>query len=211
MKGDRRTPLWVVCALALVGCWVVPSARNKMKRQARRRLFNSVNPICTMCTSMAVQMYSDDDWFPVANSEIEAMSMMVCSGTTNFTTPDAKEDQYRHFKDQGVLSAEYNPFRYVQGLKKDDPPDLIVMYVKKMTHWRTKRDSYEETPKWLVMGPHVESSYWAYEGGWIDTAEFTRRLRKTLDFLRANERPHWQETVKEHNRFLQQVKGAGEG
>jgi len=214
MRSDRRTPpwvVWVVFGLPLVALLAVFSA-HRARRRARLRLFKSVNPVCTMCTSSAVQYYSSDDWFPVANSEVEAMSMMAAmDGTTNFTTMAAREDQYRHFKDHGVLSAEYNPFRYVQGLKKDDAPDLVVMYVKEMTHWPTKRFfNYEETPKWVVMGPQV-TSYWAYEGGWVDTREFTRRLRKTLDFLRANERPHWQETVKEHGRFLQQVRGRGKG
>ena len=210
MKGDRKAALCVLCCLPLVALIVVVSVRWVVRR-ARRRLFASSVPICTKCTAVAAQMYGDG-WFPVANSDIEAMSMMAAgSCPSNFTTWDAKEDQCRHFKDHGVLSAEHNPFRYVQGLKKDDPQDLVVMYTKEMIHWRTKHlPSYEETPKWLAMGPR-EHHYWGRGDGWIDSTEFTRRLRKTLDFLRDNERPNWEQTVGDHGRFLQQVRVSAQG
>ena len=210
MRSDRKAALCALCCLPLVALLVAVSIRTAM-RKARHRSWASAVPMCTKCTAMALQLCSDD-WFPVANSEIEAMSMMVaCGGTSNFTTMAAHKDQERHFREHGVLSPEYNPFRYVQGLKPGDPEDLVVMYVKKMTHWRTKHlSSYEETPRWLVMGPQVHD-YWGRSGGWVDSGEFIRRLGKTLEFLRANERPSWQQTVRDHGRFLQQVKAPVQG
>ena len=210
MRGNRTASLCALCCLPLVTFLAVVAVRSAGRR-ARLRSKASSAPICTKCTAMALQMYSDD-WFPVADSQIEAMSTMVaCGGTSNFTTMAAHEDQARYFREHGVLSPEYNPFRYVQGLKPSDPEDLVVMYVKKMTHWRTKHlNSYEETPRWLAMGPQVHD-YWGRRGGWIDTREFVHRLRKTLDFLRANERPNWQQTVRDHGRFLQQVKAPARG
>jgi hypothetical protein len=35
--------------------------------------------------------------------------------------------------------------------------------------------------------------------------EFRMRLRKTLDFLRENERPNWQTVVAEHQKFLESL------
>ena len=205
---SRRLPLWTaVCAIAVVlGWWTV--GLPAMKRRARSKLFSRTMPICTMCTAGSLQMYCHDVWFPVADSEIEAMSLYDGSATT-LATRATKEAQYHYFQEHGVLSADYSPIRYIQGLRNDDPEDLIVMYVKHKTHWPTKhwfRD-YEATPKWLVMGPRV-SNYWGREGGWIETSEFVRRFRKTLDFLRTNQRPHWEDTVPTHEAFLEHVLAA---
>jgi hypothetical protein len=36
----------------------------------------------------------------------------------------------------------------------------------------------------------------------ISLEEFRTRLRRTLDFVRTNDRPHWPTVVADHNKFL---------
>ena len=41
------------------------------------------------------------------------------------------------------------------------------------------------------------------EGGRLEeTAQFKDRLERTLEFLEANNRPHWETVVREHTAFL---------
>ena len=154
---------------------------------------------------MACQMYQMDGWFGIAESEIEAMSLMVKSGPPGvFATFGTTHAQAEYFKTHGVLSDELCPFRYVQGLRNDDPEDLIVMYRKTKTRWK-KKYKLQPDAKWLVMGPRCDG-YWGYEGGWVDTSEFKRRLKKTLEFLEQNQRPNGQQTVKAHLAFLDAIR-----
>ena len=39
----------------------------------------------------------------------------------------------------------------------------------------------------------------------VSLDEFRSRLRRTLDFVRTNERPHWQTVVAEHGKFLDSI------
>ena len=39
----------------------------------------------------------------------------------------------------------------------------------------------------------------------ISLAEFKRRLLATLDYLKKNERPHWQAAEQEHMRFISSI------
>jgi hypothetical protein len=39
----------------------------------------------------------------------------------------------------------------------------------------------------------------------LTTDQFTNRLIATLNFVRTNNRPHWQAVVKEHTAFLESV------
>ena len=65
--------------------------------------------------------------------------------------------------------------------------------------------------KWVVVRPGfglrgMEEPSLGELSDWIDEPEFERRLRKTLDFLKANNRPYWTNAVAEHEAFLKAVK-----
>jgi len=117
------------------------------------------------------------------------------------------EDRYLSPPDDHAYSSAYG---YVPGLKDDDPPDLIFMYLKRKTR-RTWNGDHSPTvftrKKWMVFAPDFWSSsapVGTYpEGGeLVETSEFIRRFQKTLEFLRENNRPHWEATVAEQARFL---------
>jgi hypothetical protein len=104
-------------------------------------------------------------------------------------------------------------YGYVPGLADNDPPDLVLMYLKQKTR-RTWNGDHSATvfreKKWMVIGPdflsHGGSGDDLPEGGWLEDNEgFKRRLQKTLDFLKKNDRPYWQAVVKEHSAFLKTI------
>lgn len=100
-------------------------------------------------------------------------------------------------------------YRYVPGLRADDPGDLVLMYLDQPTRWtwHGTPPTIFEKKAWIVVpvdfvmadrprsGPGESSERIAGE-------EFRRRLQRTLDFLRTNERPHWEAVVAEHEAFL---------
>lgn len=43
----------------------------------------------------------------------------------------------------------------------------------------------------------------------LTTEEFKRRLGETIEFVRTNARPHWQEIVAEQTKFLESMEHAG--
>lgn len=100
-------------------------------------------------------------------------------------------------------------YGYIPGLEADDPTELILIYLKKRTRrtWHGDRSNTIFTErKWMVIPPDLTNGGNPEIGTLLDTAEFQRRLVTTLDFLKKNNRPHWQKVVKEHTAFLNSIK-----
>ncbi len=110
-------------------------------------------------------------------------------------------------------------YAYIPGLKPDDQnqaPDLVLLYMKKKTrfYWHEPRAVAPE-PMWMVIAPGFYSGdpqaneehnrVYAEPGCLWDTAEFKRRFRRTLDYLRENKRPHWESIVKEQEKILDAI------
>ena len=118
--------------------------------------------VCTLRLAMACDLYTsgNDGWYGASpEGELAAMSLMADEGSSiNFATFGTMHRQRQHVKEHGVLSGPLCPFKYVQGLRADDPKDLIVLYTKTKTKWMKK---YKAQPvkRWLVMAPGV-TSYW---------------------------------------------------
>lgn len=165
---------------------------------------------CTIFLSIAFNNYEhdNDDWNPVSGEgEYQALSKLVkyCDPKF-FATYGTSGDQRMYFEDHGLLSDELCPWRYIQGLKGRDPADLVMMYRKSKTNWRSHTSSgFGWQPRWVVSGPCPCGHWGGSEEGWLQTAELARRLRKTLEFLKENKRPYWEETVKEHEPFLREL------
>lgn len=104
-------------------------------------------------------------------------------------------------------------YQYVPGLREDDPADLVLMYLKRPTRciWHGDFPTFFRPRKWVVVRPDfglrsMEEPSVGELSDWIDRPEFERRLRKTLDFLKANNRPYWTNVVAEHEAFLKAIK-----
>jgi hypothetical protein len=103
-------------------------------------------------------------------------------------------------------------YRYVPGLREDDPGDLVLMYFNRPTRWtwHGPPPTIFKEKAWIIVpvdfaegmrprsGPGEESER-------VSLDEFRSRLRRTLDFIRTNERPNWQTIVAEHTKFLHSI------
>jgi hypothetical protein len=109
-------------------------------------------------------------------------------------------------------------YGYVPGLRRDDGVDLVLFYLKRRTRYRWHYDrppvwvSLGRKPRWMVIPPAwhkrvddpLRDPDINPEGGYLlDTDAFKRALKRTLEFLEKNDRPHWRQTVREHQAFLQ--------
>ena len=106
-------------------------------------------------------------------------------------------------------------YRYVPGLHQDDPGDLLLMYLDRPTRWTWhgsppkvfmfKEKAWLVMPVDFTMGPRRPSPCGGELSERVSLDEFRSRLRRTLDFVRTNERPHWQTVVAEHTKFLDSI------
>ena len=116
-----------------------------------------------------------------------------------------------------AIKSHYN---YVPGLTRDDPGDLVLMYVNQPTRWiwhgQTPTIFIEQA--WILVPvdmklfgnrdrdqlPPGECSER------VPFDEFRARLEKTLKFLEQEKRPNWQTVVKEHSEFLKALGKKGQ-
>lgn len=97
-------------------------------------------------------------------------------------------------------------YRYVAGLRSDDPGDLVLMYLAAPTRWRWHgRPRTRLAPKgWLVLpvdfgcDPGRTPVVPGECSEWLSEREFAYRPRATLDFLLTNRRPHCETVMAEH-------------
>jgi hypothetical protein len=101
-------------------------------------------------------------------------------------------------------------YAYVPGLRFGDPKDLVLMYLKRRTHYSWHGDiahTIFSPNRWLVLSPDIAMGGPYPEGGdMVDGPEFRRRILKTVAFLREHDRPNWQVVAKEQEEFLKSVK-----
>jgi hypothetical protein len=107
-------------------------------------------------------------------------------------------------------------YRYIPGLRENDPGKLILMYYSRPTRWTWHGGppTVFKEKAWIVVP--VDFAFWGDrtpEGPGelserISTKEFKTRLRATIDFVRTNARPNWQTVVAEHTKVLEEVEGS---
>jgi hypothetical protein len=105
-------------------------------------------------------------------------------------------------------------YNYVSGLRENDPAELVLMYFNRPTRW-----SWHGPPPtiftekaWILipvdfdLGPsRPHTGQLGENSERVSLSEFRSRLRRTLDFVRTNERPNWQTVVAEHSKFLNSI------
>jgi len=112
-------------------------------------------------------------------------------------------------------------YRYVPGLQKDDPGDLVLMYMVEPTRYifHNNPQTIFSQKKWMIVPLDFTGQVGSAIGRWdgrevplwgecserVSLDEFQTRLKKTLDFLRTHERPNWQTVVAEHETFLESI------
>jgi hypothetical protein len=99
-------------------------------------------------------------------------------------------------------------YRYVPGLRQDDPPDLVLLYLDRPTRWvwHGQPPTVFRQEAWMIIPldwrPVPGSGELSEQ---VSLGEFRARLKRTLDFVRTNERPNWQTVVAEHTKFLDSI------
>ena len=103
-------------------------------------------------------------------------------------------------------------YRYVPGLREDDPGDLVLLYLDRPTRWtwHGPAPTIFKEKAWMIVPVDFAMAARSTPGGGelserVSLAEFRSRLRGTLDYVRTNERPHWQTVVAEHTKFLDSI------
>jgi hypothetical protein len=104
-------------------------------------------------------------------------------------------------------------YKYIPGLRQDDPGELVVFYLAKPTRWVW----HGLPPKaWDPIGWVVCPLDQMVFNGLLErdrvrpgeksetltNEQFRERLQRTLDYLKANRRPHWEVVVKEYQATL---------
>src|SRR5581483_10680659 len=97
----------------------------------------------------------------------------------------------------GSQMAGAGDYRYVAGLRQDDPRDLVLLYLDRPTRWtwHEAHPTIFNKKAWMLIPVDFEGGGWHAGGGEcsdrVSLGEFRSRLRRTLDFIRTNQRPNW--------------------
>jgi hypothetical protein len=185
MSTSKRAVRILVCGIAVLALAV---AALFMVRSGPR-------PVCHRAVDGAFQQW------------------MLESGHTNGFYPNADGigsnslAMIESFFGQDILQ-----YAYIPGLRIDDPKDLVLMYLKRPTHYSWHGDT-EHTilspRRWMVVSPDIERGSPYPEGGdLVDGPEFKRRVLRTVAYLKAHDRPHWQVVAKEQGEFLKSVENS---
>jgi hypothetical protein len=104
-------------------------------------------------------------------------------------------------------------YRYVPGLRQDDPGDLVLMYFNRPTRWtmHIAPPTIFSAREWILIpvdftffgsrtasGPGEMSER-------VSADEFKTRLKKTIDYIRKKQRPNWPTIVAEQTKFLESI------
>lgn len=104
-------------------------------------------------------------------------------------------------------------YNYVPGLHQDDPGQLVLLYFDAPTRWtwHGPAPTIFTERAWIVVPVDFASDFSRarFGGGEMSerltTEQFKQRLSETVEFVRTNARPHWQEIVAEHTEFLESI------
>jgi len=180
--------------------------------KSRRTLVIALVCLCVLL-AIGLKLRYPHDPLTLCQKQLDsAFAQWTMENGTN-VYPNVEGDSRRSFAlvGQYMLNGDeyYAKYGYVPGLKDDDPPELVLMYLKEKTRRTWNGDSsgsIRRKPKWMVIGPSFGCDL--PEGGRLEeTAVFRTRLQKTLEFLQENSRPYWTNAVREHAAFLNSLSG----
>ncbi len=155
-------------------------------------------PYCHKQIMLSLKVWMDDE------------GKNMNSGTNAFPNVGGvgKDSMEAIHEEMGTMDWAKN-YRYVPGLHEDDPGRLVLMYVAQPTRWtwHGPPPTIFKDKKWIIVPVDFESQP-GRPGECserISEEEFKIRLRGTLEFVRTNARPNWQQVVAEHTAFLNEL------
>ncbi len=178
-------------------------------------LFLTWRPVLRACIDLLI----DSEAQPLCHKQVDGDFHRWQTEHKTRDFPNTRGESWASMQD--LPSIEYFPelkshYSYVPGLTRDDPGDLVLMYVNKPTRWTWHGQPpvpWVFTEKaWILVPVDMKFSGSRDKLGpgefseRVSFDEFRRRLEKTLDFLKEKKRPHWEAVVKEHSEFLNRLK-----
>jgi len=139
---------------------------------------------CANCRTftwhMCLKPYADahDGWFPRGGSRpLDALGLSVqdCDCVHFFTSHNGSTKAEQHWRACGTLSEETCLYRYNEGLRLDDPHDMILLYSREPTRWADSFSKEDEPGRASL----ILEGRWE----WMPEAEFQQRQAATLAFL----------------------------
>jgi hypothetical protein len=109
------------------------------------------------------------------------------------------------------VDRQLRDYGYVSGLQFDDPPDLVLFYLKQSSRrtWHGDTHWFTGPKRWFVLNPQWDalnpSDAAGEMGEMISKKNFETRLTRTLAFLRQEARPGWETAEQEHQSFLHSI------
>lgn len=108
----------------------------------------------------------------------------------------------------------FQDYRYIPGLRSDDPESLILVYVRVPSRrtWHGDTHWFRKEKRWVILNPRASSPdsgdprAWSECGEAIPSEQFKTRLTATLEYLKRNGRSGWQAATDEHMQFLRAIK-----
>lgn len=132
-------------------------------------------------------MEKKDGWLPrgganPADSLAQLSPFFPAGGSHHLTSHALAPKLYQYWKEHGTFTYDYMCYRYNEGLRTDDPSDLIVMYYYKPSHWENNQKKQD------FVGRPIMTLRLSPAWDFISEAEFQKRQKETEEYLRKNNR-----------------------
>ncbi len=112
-----------------------------------------------------------------------------------FTSHALSRKAQNYWKATRSLSEEVCCYRYNEGLRDDDPDDLVVMYYYKPTRWECREHKTDSLGRPVMRLPIL-----AFGWRFLPEDEFQREQAKTVEYLRKR-KARWREMEKMESRL----------
>ena len=178
--------LWVRGGCLILVALVISAGWN-FDPERRWGWFPNSHAHCAGCSTFLVFNLRDyvnehDGWFPKGGATPfaslgQSLKEPAASQMSNYAGHPLAGAMWEHYSRHGVLSEEFSAYRYNEGLREEDPADLVLMYRRAPTKWVNR--NYKGT-KWgrNVLKPDLGHFEFYTE------AEFQAMQARTEAFLR---------------------------
>ncbi len=134
-----------------------------------RRALPQEDQACANCSSFIFRILethakAHDGWFPRGGKdEWDSLAQAIQDPIEVhfFTSHDLQPSAEEHWAKTRSLSDEVCCYRYNEGLRLDDPGELILMYYEKAGHWECMNHFMPELGRLCL---RVREKYWEYLG-----------------------------------------------
>lgn len=165
----------------------------KSDPERRWSCFENQHASCANCrsfVSVAIDQYlmeRKDGWLPRGGKtpadSLLLLNPYVKGGIAHHVTSHALGPKLgEYYQKHGTLTYEFMCYRYNEGLRGDDPRDLIVMYYFKPTRWECCYHKADSVGR-VVLDLDLDVAW-----DFIPEDEFEARQKKTEAYLRKNNR-----------------------